>query len=42
MLCLGDVTELWNADTHVGVGEGACVWCTTYPRQAPGDVGFRS
>lgn len=33
-LCLGDVTELWNADT-TWPREDACVWCTTYPRKRP-------
>jgi len=31
-LCLGDVTELWNAD-RTWPADAACVWCTTYTRR---------
>ncbi len=33
-LCLGDVSELWEAD-RTWAADGACVWCTTYPRRHP-------
>ena len=32
-LCLGDVSELWNADQSWPAEEGSCVWCTFYPRR---------
>lgn len=33
-LCLGDAAELWDMD-RTWPADGACVWCTTYPRKKP-------